>query len=86
VADGVDELMVTVCTEEYFPAAGLKVGAAGMETVTAAVPVTPPLVAMAVALPCDIVETRPAELNAIIAGLLEVQFTWLVTSVVLESL
>jgi len=27
VADGVDELMIIVCAEEYVPAAGLNVGA-----------------------------------------------------------
>jgi len=28
VTDGVDELIVTVCAEEYVPAAGLKAGGA----------------------------------------------------------
>jgi len=87
VAEGVVVLMVTTCAEEYDPAAGLKVGAvtAG-ETVTEALPVILPLVAMTIAFPWDIVDTRPVELGFMTPGLLEDQFTWLVTSVVLESL
>jgi hypothetical protein len=79
-------LIVTVCAEVYVPATGLKVGTATMETVTLAEPVTPPLAAITDAVPWDIVDTSPAELGFITAGLLEDQFTEFVTSVVLESL
>jgi hypothetical protein len=86
VVDGVVVLMLTVCAEEYVPPAGLKVGATTVETVTVAVPITLPLAAIMVALPCDIADARPADRDAITDGLLEDQFTWLVTSVELESL
>jgi hypothetical protein len=54
--------------------------------VTMAWPVTLPLAAITLAFPADIADTIPVELGASIAGLLEDQLTWLVTSVELESL
>jgi hypothetical protein len=68
------------------PAAGLKLGVAGTETVTETWPRTLPLAAMIFALPCDIIDAKPVELGDATAVLLEDQFTKLVMSVVLELL